>query len=273
VRPRLESSCKGRHHPVRRAPPALPEAAGDPRKRFSAKRRWGSGDRAARARGLFLVAEVDAYRLPPRLTAKGRVPGDAPRKRAEGARVDGRHPGPRRPWSLTRPRRRRAWRFSSSFGGASALPGKARRRDRGCQRSRRKLDSRPKTPRTGGAVRRVCRSQNPPGPNGARPPLVFVVRGLSVGRGRLPRATVCDQAEARASPSSEAPLDVSVGGSGPLRIAPNQEAARPLRGRSRTNQAAGCSCRRSVAEIGETHLSLPAKGARARREASQGKRG
>jgi hypothetical protein len=177
-----------------------------------------------------LVAEVDAYRLPPRLTAKGRVPGDAPRKRAEGARVDGRHPGPRRPWSLTRPRRRRAWRFSSSFGGASALPGKARRRDRGCQRSRRKLDSRPKTPRTGGAVRRVCRSQNPPGPNGARPPLVFVVRGLSVGRGRLPRATVCDQAEARASPSSEAPLDVSVGGSGPLRIAPNQEAARPLGG-------------------------------------------
>jgi len=123
VRPRLESFCKERHHPARRTPPALPEAARAPRKRFSAKRPRGSGDRAARARGLFLVAEVDVYRLAPRLTAKGRVPGDAPRKRAEGALVDGRHPGPRRPWSLTRPRRMRAWRFSSSFGGASALPG------------------------------------------------------------------------------------------------------------------------------------------------------
>jgi len=45
------------------------------------------------------------------------------------------------------------------------------------------------------------------------------------------------------------------------RLRPPSDRAEPrgrkaARGRSRTNQAAGCSCRRSVAEIGETHLSL-----------------
>jgi len=111
VRPRLASFCKGRHHPVRRVPPALPEAARDLRERFSAKRLRGSGDRAARARGLFWLQKSACIAWPLALPRRAGVPVTLRASGAEGARVDGRHPGPRKPWSLTRPRRRRAWRF------------------------------------------------------------------------------------------------------------------------------------------------------------------
>jgi len=76
----------------------------------------------------------------------------------------------------------RSWRVTRRIREALASRASWVGRDRGCQRSYRKPDRRSKTPRSGGAVRRGCRSQHSPGPNGARLLRYVVAQGLGPGR-------------------------------------------------------------------------------------------
>jgi len=78
--------------------------------------------------------------------------------RVEGALVDGRHPGPIKPWPLTRRRWRRAWRFVAAEVGREA----AAVRDGSRQRvSEATLHARfaVENTVTGSVCRRGCRSQ------------------------------------------------------------------------------------------------------------------
>jgi len=141
--------------------------------------------------------------------------------------------------------------------GPVARPCRLRRdRDRGRQRPRRKLGSRSKTPQSGGAARRSIRSRLRQDREASR-------HRVRTHRGNpgAPRETGCGKAEAGGSPSSEASPGGSSEAIGRRWAGVSRRARGPRGSRARRGahlgigQSAGCSDRRSVAEVGETHLS------------------
>lgn len=169
--------------------------------------------------------------------------------RAEGALVDGRHPGSIKPWPLTRRRWRRAWRFVAAEVGRKA----AAVRDGSRQRvSEATLHARfaVENTVTGSVCRRGCRSQ--PRQDREAP--------CSGGIwGQKPLATA---EEVATKPKLEGRRQAKLHLEG---VVPEGREA-PREARPGIDGSAGCSCRRSVAEVGRRIFFEPGP---ARREASR----
>jgi hypothetical protein len=132
--------------------------------------------------------------------------------------------------------------------------------DRGRQRLCHGLGARTRTPPPGGAARRGLRSRLRQD-RAALVPVLTHVRGQHPGRVAAQAARTLDatgHAEAGGSPSSEAPPGDPHSVFGRRRLGRAWDRSRKGAGqakRSGIGQSAGCSYRRLVAEVGETHLS------------------
>jgi hypothetical protein len=162
----------------------------------------------------------------------------------EGALVDGRHPGVWTASPLTRGRWKRAW-----------LPGTARLRSRGGGARHRVSEA---TSRARHAVENTAAGRRrSEGPSIAAParnercPSVQHALGPRPSWGSMGGR---DNAEAGGSPSSEAPLEIPqvAPAAGGCALTGGPQGSKEAR--SRIDPSVGCSCRESVAEVGEAHL-------------------
>jgi len=165
---------------------------------------------------------------------------------------------------LTRQWRKRVWRTYGLSFAASASSGGQRRARQGRQRSPHRLGSRSITPQpgnaAGGAADRSTRQDR----------AAFRSRHRSGLRPRpIDRQRHARLAEAGSVAVKRSSTRVVQGGSGRggWRSTEGRKARR--RARSRIDQSEGCSCRRSVAEIGEKRLLRKSE---ARRKANRDER-
>jgi len=169
----------------------------------------------------------------------------------ERALVDGRRPGSWIPSSLTRRRLKRIWLFT--VAGFRPRRGGARHRV-----SEATLPARLAVEKTAAGRRR---SEGPSIAAPARTERCSFPRDLQgFGRGSHREVATTPKLEGRrqAKLHSGRPQEVSAACGDALTRRPQGSKG----ARSRIDQSEGCSCRRSVAEVGETHLSHRARGRR-----------
>jgi len=169
--------------------------------------------------------------------------------RVEGALVDGRHPGPIKPWPLTRRRWRRVWRFVATEVGRKA----AAVRDGARQRvSEATLHARfaVENTVTGSVCRRGCRSQ-------LRQDREAPCSGGIWGQNPLPPRSRLRQSRS---------WRVAVKRSSTWKASYQRSREAPREARPGIDGSAGCSCRGSVAEVGRRIFFEPGS---VRREASR----
>lgn len=168
--------------------------------------------------------------------------------RVEGALVDGRHPGPIKPWPLTRRRWRRAWWFVAAEVGreaAAARDGSRQRVSEAALHARFAVENTV----TGSVCRRGCRSQ-------LRQDREAPCSG---GSGPKPLATT---ERVATEPKLEGRRQAKLHLEG---VVPEGREA-PREARPGIDGSAGCSCRGSVAEVGRSIFPEPGS---VRREASR----
>jgi hypothetical protein len=162
--------------------------------------------------------------------------------RAEGALVDGRHPGSIKLSPLTRRWWRRAWWFVAAEVGREAAvvrDGSRQRVSEAASHARFTVENTV----TGSVCRRGCRSQLR---QDREAPSSGGIQGQKPSHHRAGR----DNAEAGGSPSSEAPPRGPQEASAEGGPAFERRAARPRGRRAGNRWVRRCSCRRSVAEVG-----------------------